>query len=189
MRFFSDFVSNCQVTCAEREGSELLGTPEGGIPGACRLRDSRIELRAVPRPQGRTHSRGKEGGFTQGACVVQRVGTRRTTSKAHREMSWCMRGSLPAVAAQSRKSGFPSRLSRVIELQGLVKLRPTPKAVVDVDSGASWGWCPRRDEYREKYRRSFVTESIGAFAVARKGVPLAGSSESPTTRGCIRDFE
>lgn len=189
MRFFSDFVSNCQVTCAEREGSELLGTPEGGIPGACRLRDSRIELRAVPRPQGRTRSRGKEGGFTQGACVVQRVGTRRTTSKAHREMSWCMRGSLPAVAAQSRKSGFPSRLSRVIELQGLVKLRPTPKAVVDVDSGASWGWCPRRDEYREKYRRSFVTESIGAFAVARKGVLLAGSSESPTTRGCIRDFE
>lgn len=50
-----------------------------------------------------------------------------------------MRGSLPAVAAQSRKSGFPSRLSRVIGPQGTVKLRLTSKAVVDVDSGVSWG--------------------------------------------------
>lgn len=27
-----------------------------------------------------------------------------------------------------------------------VKLRLTTKAVVDIDSGVSWGWCPRRDE-------------------------------------------
>lgn len=78
--------------------------------------------------------------------MVRRVGTRWTTSKSHREMRRCARGSLPAVAAQSRESGFPSRLLRVARPKGRAKLRLTSKAVVHILSGASWGRCPRRDE-------------------------------------------